>query len=265
MKEEIIKMYINDNLNASEIARIINCHHSTISLALKNWDIPKRSMKQISRKFKVNESYFKQIDTEDKAYWLGFIYADGYLTNGNQIGITLGRKDKEHIEKFLKSIASNYEIKDYESDTGFGKVLYSRVIITSEKMYSDLYKLGVMENKTLELTFPNIDRNLLNHFVRGYFDGDGSLSGNVPSVRFKVCGTKEFLKSLIDILNREIVDYQGTFNYKFYKRYKERDINNYYISYGGNIKVRNIMNYIYKDSTIYLDRKYNKYEFLKNS
>lgn len=81
------------------------------------------------------------------------------------------------------------------------------------------------------------------------------------SINFKFCGTKEFLEALVDIFN-------SISNYKYKKRlYKRRndDKNNYYISYGGRIKTLNIMDYLYNNCNIYLERKYEKYERLKST
>ncbi|MBO5131107.1 MAG: LAGLIDADG family homing endonuclease, partial [Romboutsia sp.] len=122
----------------------------------------------------------------------------------------------------------------------------------------------VINNKSLKIKFPSdkiLDTKLYNHFIRGYFDGDGSLVLSKNSINFKFCGTKEFLEALVDIFN-------SISNYKYKKRlYKRRndDKNNYYISYGGRIKTLNIMDYLYNNCNIYLERKYEKYERLKST
>lgn len=265
-KEKIIDMYLNENMNASQIAKVIDCHHSTISLAIKKWGIKKKDMSDISRKFHINHNFFENIDSEQKAYWLGFIYADGYITTKNQIGISLSIQDKKHLEKFLKDIEADYEVKDYKSISGYSKKAYSRVLITSKKLFNDLKQNGVSESKSLILKFPEfIQANLLHHFIRGYFDGDGSIViSNIKSPRFKLCGTKEFLSSIIKVLNKEIPFYKDTFKDTLYKRKKD-DKNTYHISFGGKNKVIAIMNYLYQDTTVYLDRKYSKYQTLKSN
>lgn len=241
----------------------MNCSLCGIYDALKRWNIKTRSLRDSHLIYSVNESYFYKIDTEEKAYWLGFIYADGYIT-GNKLGISLANIDKTHLEKFKKCIDSDHEIKSYISNSVYGTCEYCRILINSKKVVEDIKNKGVINNKSLKLKFPSnriLDRNLYKHFIRGYFDGDGSLVLSKSSINFKFCGTKEFLEALVDVFN-------SISSYKYKKRlYKRRndDKNNYYISYGGRMKTLNIMDYLYNNCNIYLERKYKKYERLKST
>lgn len=214
------------------------------------------------RKYSVNDDYFEIIDTEEKAYWLGFLYADGWLrSDSDKIGLSLALEDKEHIEKFKKSLDSKSIIKVYEQKQGFNAgSYYARILITSSKMKKDLISNGMLEHKTEKITFPNfLNKNLYRHFIRGYFDGDGSITcggyqvcGN-KDFNIKIVGTKELLNSFKEILG---------VNTTLSQRHPDRNVNNYSITIGGNLQVRRIMDYLYKDSTIYLIRKYKKYEEL---
>ena len=175
----------------------------------------------------------------------------------------MARKDEEHIRKFLKHINSNYPINRYISKSKYGQCEYSRILIKSVELINDLKDKGVLNNKSLILKFPEeskLDRSFYRHFIRGYFDGYGSLVLSYNSINFKVCGTKEFLEKLIEIFN---FSPQYSYQNKLFKR-KDDDKNNYYISYGGKYKTLNIMNYLYEDSSIHLDRKYKKYLNLKS-
>ena len=262
-KEDIINLYVYEKLSCSKIAEIMNCSLCGIYDALKRWNIKTRSLRDSHLIYSVNESYFYKIDTEEKAYWLGFIYADGYIT-GNKLGISLANIDKTHLEKFKKCIDSDYEIKSYISNSVYGTCEYCRILINSKRVVEDIKNKGVINNKSLKIKFPSdkiLDTKLYNHFIRGYFDGDGSLVLSKNSINFKFCGTKEFLEALVDIFN-------SISNYKYKKRlYKRRndDKNNYYISYDGRIKTLNIMDYLYNNCNIYLERKYEKYERLKST
>ena len=215
------------------------------------------------RKYSVNDNYFNEIDTEEKAYWLGFIYADGYVvTNMDRIGISLNSIDKSHLDKFKQATLATYPINDYEEKDGYGVgSIYSRILITSKQMKLDLQKLGVHENKTLILEFPTqVPQNLIRHFIRGYFDGDGSLTYGSK----QVCGNANyFIKftGTIEMINA-IQKYFGT-SVKEEQRYPERNINNYSITIGGNQQVKRILDNLYQDATIYLERKYNRYIELK--
>ncbi|MDU0321145.1 LAGLIDADG family homing endonuclease, partial [Clostridium butyricum] len=98
------------------------------------------------------------------------------------------------------------------------------------------------------------------HFIRGYFDGDGSLVLSKNSINFKICGTKEFLEKL-----REVFNSCSKYSFKnvLFKRKKDNK-NNYYLSFGGRYKTLSVMNYLYDKSEVYLDRKYKKFILLKS-
>jgi hypothetical protein len=146
----------------------------------------KSSIQQRAHKLGVNylsydEYYFNNIDNSEKAYWLGFLYADGYVTTNNRWGLQLAIKDLSHMENFLKCLQCNVNIKKrFKISLITNKYLEScGFMIHNLKMYNDLYKYGVVNNKTYCLKFPSINLipdKLLSHFIRGYFDGDGSIT-----------------------------------------------------------------------------------------
>lgn len=257
MQKEIIRMYLEDKLSALKISEILNIKPRSVYYILEKNNISRRSNSINSRKFYANESFFESIDSEEKAYWLGFMYADGYIVSSRgAIGLSLSIKDEAHIERFLKSIGANNKVSRYRNNMGF---YYSRVIIHSNKMKSDLINLGCFENKTFKIRFPEINKNLLNHFIRGYFDGDGAISKHLSSnltYRFRLCGTYDFLKSVLFNI--------GFSDHKLYKRHKDRDNNNFDIDIGGNIQVLKILDYLYKDCTICLERKRDIYFEIKS-
>lgn len=137
--------------------------------------------------------------------------------------------------------------RSYYSEKSYTTVTYSRILITSELLKNSLAKHGVGENKTFQLTFPDILKSLQFHYIRGYFDGEGSLSyyAKANTYQVKICGTKEMLE--------EIKRRVGFVGHKLYKRH-DGQTNNYYISIGGNMQVISIMDLLYKYSTISLDR-----------
>ena len=217
--------------------------------------------KESLRKYFLNDDFFHVIDTEEKAYWLGFMYADGYITSlYNRIAITIARSDKDHLEKFKKAVSFTGNICDYKA-TGFdnNETDCSRLIMSSDKMKSDLIKCGCVENKTFIIKFPSNDivpDNLIWHFIRGYFDGDGSIThshmqkNGVWAETLKFCGTKEMLYGI-----QQIFGTSATLE----KRHDDNK-NNYGITIGGNLQVKRILNNMYANATVYLDRKYNRYK-----
>lgn len=177
------------------------------------------------RKYSYNEDFFKEIDTEEKAYWLGFLYADGSITRfykneklrSMSVELTLKSEDEGHLFSYLKSIESNvpiqtrkHKIKDkvYES---------KRVVVNNTKFAKNLISKGCTPQKSLALTFPTEDilpKELIPHFIRGYFDGDGCVhySENMQyhknrgkeylqkSFVVSIVGTYEMLDSIKEIL-----------------------------------------------------------------
>jgi len=163
-----------------------------------------------NRKYKINHNYFKQW-SNNMAYILGFIYADGCITN-NSLRIVIQKKDKNLLEIIKKEIGANTTIHD-EVRTLNNKQFYSSaLIIKSVKIIEDLIKLGVVENKSLVIHFPQIPSEYILDFIRGYFDGDGSVGIQYPSnskgvktstaqIRTRICsGSKDFLVDMRDIL-----------------------------------------------------------------
>ena len=194
---------------------------------------------------------------------MGFIYADGFISNrkigSRQLGISLSVEDFAHLEKFNKSIESNHKINIYKTNSSSYKedIEYCRVIITDDKVCDDIEKLGVLEHKSLVLSFPSefqVPLSFRYHFIRGYFDGDGSISiTNNKEFAFKLCGTKEMLDEIKNIFG---------LNHGLDKR-NEDTKNSYSLSIGGNRQVEKMLDLLYFDANIYLDRKYARYIQLK--
>lgn len=253
IKQNIAKDYLL-GASGAKLSKKYNLHESTIYKYLKQLNIPIRSNKINSKKFFCDETFFSSINTEEKAYWLGFFYADGYQTKNNYFGFSLAEKDIDHLKKFNDAINSTYPIKEYFVTSGYKPGSpYCRLLIRSDKICSDLTTHGAFKNKTLILTYPKISEDLNKHFIRGYFDGDGSWTKDSKTkvgFQFKLCGTESFLNSVCEILD---------IPKKLYKKG-----NCFYISKAGQ-KVYDIMNYLYDDSTIYLERKYERYAKVKQS
>src|SRR5699024_9205607 len=135
------------------------------------------------QKYKINHNFFDEIDTEEKAYWLGFLYADGCVREDRGcFRLGLQARDVRHLEKFRESLDSNHTIKETNKVTN-EKIYYGNYIfIHSKKLVKNLVEKGCFENKSLTLKFPSYDivpKHLIYHFIRGYFDGDGSVSYTV--------------------------------------------------------------------------------------
>ena len=232
----------------SALGREFGVSYSTIRNLLKRKGIKTEGNKH---NFPRDEFYFSNIDSKEKAYWLGFLYADGCVhSNSNEISITL--KDRDHLEKFRKAIKSNNKIGE-SIDKRFSSMpkIY-HFSIKDKQLKSDLIKWGCVPNKSLTLTkIPNIPRDFVSHFIRGYFDGDGSLHwlNGTKNFRISFVGTGPFLKDIQKELGLSLSLGQQEGN-------KSK-----YFQVAGRKQVPMILDYIYKDSdeNIRLTRKYKNY------
>lgn len=251
----IVKEY-NEGKSGIEISNKYNISSSYVYKVLKRNNIKTRSNKINSRKYNFNQNYFDIIDTEEKAYWLGFLYADGYVTN-DYFGIALKKDDIGHLEKFNKSISSNYPIHIYISK-GYSEVEYCRLLLKSEYTVNMLIEKGLLRNKSKILKYPKcIPIQLYRHFIRGYVDGDGSIHKNGNTFGISIIGTPNMINWIMGIFNKEM----NIPHSKLRKRNKD-DIVVDCRYFGENCY--KIINYLYKDSKIYLDRKMERY-ILANS
>lgn len=260
-EKEIVELYMN-GASGYELAKKYSCNDTTIYKVLREHSVETRSNKENSRKYELQHNYFNEINTPDKAYWLGFIYADGYVTissTGQKVfGISLSRKDRLHLVKLALSLKSNYPIHDYITDNAYAEgTEYSRLNITSDELVDNLIKHGVHEQKTDIIKPPSINEELVPHFLRGYFDGDGCVTryqkSGYTNYAIKILGTKE----LLDWIN-DYVEYKLGFRIPNYFARKEGQLTlSYEIS--SCKRSKEFLDIIYKNANIYLDRKYNKY------
>ena len=205
-----------------------------------------------NRKYKLNENFFNEIDTEEKAYWLGYVLADGCV-HQRTLTIYIKGSDKKHLAKFLKDIQSEHPI--YKSNKKYiykGEVKISNgyeINVTSVILIKDLIKLGITPNKTLTVKIPKVREDLRKHMWRGIFDGDGSISSDLHNIQMH--GTKEVIIEFCNILKKLGCKY----------RYVPRkDINHAEFQMCGERNTVKALTYLYKNSTIYLDRKFKLYQ-----
>ena len=225
----------------------------------------KRILKQnnlelTNRRYDVNHFYFEEINTQEKAYWLGFLYADGCVRKtktGCQIVLKLSVKDEDHLNFFKKNIESEHKITYYQNKTISKKGTPSTsknclIRINSKKMVNDLINNGCTPRKTFTIDKPNIDEKFYKDFIRGYYDGDGNFFYNEKtkmSVVTIVCASEKFRKFLIDVISK--IPNIGRIHEDFEK---------YTIKITNIIGIINFLDYIYEESKIHLNRKKEYYE-----
>ena len=245
---EIINMYLN-NISVPKISKITGVNEISIRRGLRKLEIydPKRDVKITDYK---NLDFFHEINSEEKSYWLGFIYADGYISENNRIGINLNKKDSEHLQKigdiFNKKL---YFLKDYND---------VMLTIYNKELWEDLNNHGIEVLKTYDTTtniLNFISKDLERHFIRGYFDGDGSVGYQNNNKRLcyftLISGCYNFIEETQLIIENSIP------NINCINIHKD---NLYKLTYRSHKDIINIYNWLYKNSTIYLNRKKEKFE-----
>ena len=258
MESEIVYAYSVQMLSVRKIAKKFDVSDSYVDKVLQRNGVAKRSQSE-SHKLPVDSHFFSEINTEEKAYWLGFMYADGYITkcgNRTTMGVSLHDSDSEHLEAFKKPLRSEHKIGHYVNKNGYvGEkgTPYCSLTIVDSQLVSDLERHGVFFNKSKILQFPTKDivpNELMNHFVRGYFDGDGSVYGSIKAPCASFDGTELFMGKLLETLR----DILGT-NAHIYK-----DHSIYCIKLGGRNIITRLFEYMYKDATVFLGRKKKRFE-----
>ena len=259
IQNQIIEAYKN-NMSLREIEKQFGATRATVSKFLEAKGI-KTTKGNHYRKYFHDVDFFEIIDTEEKAYWLGFMYADGYIINNenhygeDDFGLTLAEDSLDSIEKFKKSINATNPIR-YDDSKGIGQ-RQVKIVCRSQKTVNDLIDKGVLKNKSLILKPPTkVPQELIRHFIRGFFDGDGSLTRyqnkNCTHVAFGInfTTTYDMAKWLQNIFQ--------TGNVFPEKRRKAT----WYFSLGGNQQVLKFCHYMYDNASIWMDRKYNRYKEL---
>ena len=258
---DLAKELYNKGMSLTKIGKMLGVSRDTISKYLKLNGIDIVNYQNIT---KFNENIFDNIDNEYKAYWLGFIYADGYISSSdNNFELSLSIIDLDHLNKFnefMEHIHNNVKI----GDSKYGDKIFKRCRwgVTNKHLWEILNSYGCTPKKSLTLKFPNESifiesdkyskEELIRHFIRGYVDGDGCLSFQNKEhtvASMSLLGTEDFLTTLQQYIPEK--------THKLQNNSKESCITKV-LTYNCRTAYK-VASYLYNDSYIYLDRKYNKY------
>lgn len=237
--------------------------------------LKRRSIKirpNIYRKWRFDENYFTKLDTEFKAYFFGYLCADGWINYSKTrryygVSMQLAETDKNILELLVTALNGDQKMLIYRP----GKIMFIgnnkkiskcqpsvMLRLNSKKMSEDLIRLGCVAKKSLILEFPNLENNMVRHFIRGYMDGDGCITYDKKKINIYVyfCGSERFFEKMNVFLNECL-------NIKF-SISKCKDSKIWKAGLGGNKRVIGFLDWLYQDSSIFLNRKYNKFlDFLK--
>jgi len=196
--------------------------------------------------------YFDAITTPEQAYWLGFLSADGSLIStvahpeGNHLSVRLAARDKGHLVKLKEALGAHASVLDGISN-GFGKPTPSANLnVGSRRLMDALIALGINPRKSATVKPWDGPADLMPHFWRGLFDGDGSLAIKGPGLWTAfLCGSEPCVLGFLAWAH-EIC---GTSATPYFKT------GCWYVSISGKYQVPKLVRAMYGDATVSLDRK----------
>lgn len=245
--EKIKEMYLSGVSNP-DIAKTLGLSKNLTYKSLLENGVEIRPASVSHRTATINELAFSEIN-ENSAYWSGFLMADGCITQrpgrSGVISIGLSGKDEKHLYKFRDFVSASYKICTFTSKCG--KYRVSRTSFTSQRMCDDLSRYGVVPRKTNREKVFLMELN--RHFWRGMIDGDGCIIiSKRGELSLNLLGSDDILKQFLEFINIEIAPCS-------------RPINHYHnipsITINGLVSAK-IVNFLYSDSSIFLDRKMDK-------
>lgn len=262
MKDELVEMY-QSGKSFYQIAKEIGEYEQAVSNVIRSViHVPKR------KPYSINEEYFKHINTVDKAYFFGLIAADGAIVrnSNNHLTMTISLKSEDGyiLEKLREATEAEVTIKEYKQSyqKEGGEYSYQKRFVTAnEKFVKHLMTHGVSERKsnTLGDVLKNVDREYQIDFIRGFFDGNGSIyktvtSGTQERHYCSFRGTKEILTSI-----KEYLPFEGGTIY--WGKGTDTDTGQYGWKFGAKKDIETFRDLIYHENIedYYMIRKYNKF------
>jgi hypothetical protein len=206
------------------------------------------------KKYKFNEDFFETIDSEHKAYFLGFIYADGSLVNNSisyryKLNLKLHKKDNHILEEFIKCIDGDMNIW-YNKKRNM-----CEISLSGKKIVNDLMNKGVLPNKTFTVQYPVIDESLERHFLRGYFDGDGCIRVSTDKRDGNQRGDLRIVGGSVDMINKINQRMNYLFGTNINKLYGPKNKEYKFIGWAGMSDIEKIYHGFYNESNLFLNRK----------
>jgi len=267
-RDELMVDYLDDKLTLKQLCEKYSVSKTTLRQAVNRWELseltPHRGHASESggwSKYCKNEHYFDQIDTPEKAYWLGLIYADGYNGESPTWSFVLGLKssDMELVEKLSVCIMGctrltrvKPSVHEWKGQMIRGSGAY-RLTVYSRCLSEALARAGARRNKSMTLQFPTVDQvpsHLVRHFMLGYFDGDGCLASyqRMPYRKrysFSIISTTQFCTEFGRVLEREV----GV------KSHTHKQLKMTILTLNKNDEIEKVLRWMYQDTPVWLPRK----------
>ncbi|WPS85366.1 hypothetical protein SMD22_01685 (plasmid) [Brevibacillus halotolerans] len=254
-KEYIVKAYYNNkHIKARELDKLLGISQRAMLSVFKEFGINSKR----KNRYTLNESFFETIDCETKAYILGFLYADGFVGDEKANNIVFSSKDLEIIEKIARELEYTGDIRKTRKG-GFEQSKKGHSLnFSSSKMANDLRNLGLYPNKSLTLSeLPKIPDKLMRHFLRGYYDGDGSV-GIYTNSFLKKGNRYTYERFYWNLLATEgmIENFVQFFGFEKYSMSESKTKELKYLVISAKEEVQRIYPLLYEGATIYLERKF---------
>lgn len=204
----------------------------------------------------LNHDFFASVDSETKAWLLGFIATDGSVY-GNALAISLGRKDRPTLDRIRVILGSDASIWDYTVRYDTPKyrdkeIPASRLTVYSPRMVADLLRQGIHQNKTQTLKFWDGPAELLPYYVRGLIDGDGSIyTSKQKNCYVAFFGTHHVCAGIVDFIHSQLSISPG---------YLQPKKKGWEVKYWGQIGVQKIVTLLYRGATVALPKKQKRAE-----
>ncbi|WP_214518267.1 LAGLIDADG family homing endonuclease [Staphylococcus pseudintermedius] len=262
-KEHIFNLHYEHKVAIPYIALKFKVNHETIRALFKKSGKEIFNYTTYKRIYKVNHNYFDKIDSEDKAYWLGMLYADGtMIEKQNTVKLSLQGLDVITIDMFRKALNSDYPFEYYINNKagsyGTDESQMCALKVRSEQLFNSLLKLGCVPRKTENLTFPSdeiVPRRYLKDFIRGFTDGDGSINYCKPNNKrhytIEWGGTESMLKGILEY----VLSIGISTNAKVRKNKNHRFMHK--LQFSGNELAPKIINHLYDGANSFMFRKKN--------
>lgn len=249
-KRRAVELYQSGS-SIEEVAAVFGVTFASMKAALHRFGANIRRCGP-TRTHGLDERYFQTIDSEAKAYWLGFLLADGNVCKASASGnwmvqLNLAEVDVNQVTAFTQAVRYEGPIRYRESNKSYA------VQITSTAMARDLMALECIPRKSCVHGTPKIPSELVHHMYRGYFDGDGALfeTPTTYSWRFEVIGSHVFIQEFQEWLHIH-ADVTPT---KLFTRGKVTAVR-----CSGCQIIERILKGLYREATIYLPRKFEQYQ-----
>lgn len=237
-----------------ELSNMLNRSRSAIQHKVSQLGLQKSQYSNLKKE--LNDSFFNIIDSEEKAYWLGFISADGTINNYKRgsygFKLSLQESDSDFLQKFLNSISAKFDMK-HTKTLKYGKIYYGCEVSFRSKEFVEGLLQYISYNKTLKMSIPrNINNKYIRHYIRGFIDGDGCFyinKNNENKKNLEIVAYDETI--LIDIQNELI---RNDIISKIYTRQN----GNKKLGVYANKSLVELYHYLYDGATIFMERKHEK-------